>query len=464
MAALAGWLRERGCEDRGVRREPSILHLDMDAFFAAVEQCQKPSLRDRAVVVGGLGPRGVVATASYEARRYGVGSAMTMAEARRRCPHAAFLAPRFAAYQAVSDVVMGTLREYSPLVEPLSFDEAYVDLAGGTVAREASTPSVASVASVESVGAELRQVVRERTGLAASVGAGTSKLVAKIASEMAKPDGLVVVPPGDELALLRPLPVTRLWGVGPATARRLARAGVATVADLAEFDEAELVHMLGQAYGRSLYGLARGIDERPVAAERELKSVSVEDTFDHDIADPGQLLARLDVLAGRVAARLGASGHAARTVTVKIRRYDFSTLARSETLPAPTDNAATIRQLARRLLASVEVGGGVRLLGVGVSGLADYAQGELFATDLGAGDAEGLAAEAPEGGPDRDAWVPGADVEHRVHGRGWVQGSGGGRVTVRFETPESPPGPARTFRAGDPDLRPADPPQAPITP
>lgn len=434
-----------------MRREPSILHLDMDAFYAAVEQLDKPSLRGQAVVVGGLGPRGVVATASYEARRHGVVSAMTMAEARRRCPHAAFLAPRFAAYQAVSDVVMGVLREYSRLVEPLSLDEAYVDLAAGRDRTDLSSDAVANL------GTRLRDSIRTRTGLVASVGAGTSKLVAKIASDAAKPDGLRVVAPGEELALLRPLPVTRLWGVGPATARRLARAGVATVADLAGLGERELVQMLGQAHGRSLYGLARAVDDRPVSADRELKSVSVEDTFDYDIADRARLIAHLDLLADRVAARLRASGHAGRTVTVKIRRYDFTTLARSETLPAPTDSPGTIRLLARTLLAQVDTGGGIRLLGVGVSALADYAQGELFG--LGPGVVRDQPDAAPGDGIDADAdWAPGADVEHRVRGRGWIQGCREGRVTVRFETPDGRPGPVSTFRADDPDLRSADPP------
>lgn len=439
-----------------MRREPSILHLDMDAFFAAVEQRHKPSLRGRPVVVGGLGPRGVVATASYEARQYGVASAMTMAEARRRCPHAAFLAPRFAAYQAVSDAVRTVLRRLSPVVEPLSLDEAYVDLAARPVERGMSADTVTAVATW------LRTAIRARTDLAASVGAGTSKLVAKIASDAAKPDGLRVVAAGDELDLLRPLPVTRLWGVGPATARRLARVGVATVADLAELTEGELVQMLGTAHGRSLYGLARGVDERPVSPIRELKSVSVEDTFDHDIADREQLIARLDLLAERVAGRLRASGHAARTVTVKVRKYDFTTLARSETLAAPTDSPTTIRQLARGLLGQVDTAGGVRLLGAGVSGLADYAQGELFGLAGDAGDAAAVTCDPPGGGnPEHPEWAAGADVEHRVRGRGWVRGSNGGRVTVRFETPDGPPGPAATFRSDDPDLHPADPPASP---
>lgn len=481
-----------------MRAEPSILHLDMDAFYAAVEQLHKPSLRGRPVVVGGLGPRGVVATASYEARRHGIASAMTMGEARRRCPHAVFLAPRFRAYQAVSAVVMDVLRGLSPVVEPLSLDEAYVDLSGTPVAGDLSADRV------RAIGAELRAAIRTRTGLAASVGAGTSKLVAKIASDMAKPDGLRVVAAGEELAMLRPLPVTRLWGVGPATARRLNRAGVETVADLASLGERDLVAMLGQAHGQALYRQARGVDDRPVSAERETKSISVEETFDHDIADRAQLAAWLDLLTDRLVGRLRSGGHAGRTVTVKVRRYDFTTLARSETLPAPTDSVWTVRQLARALLAQVDTTGGVRLLGVGVSHLTEYAQGELFGpadspatepvpqagTQAGAvpvtqasadavtqagtesvtragavraRTAAGVpAADAPAAGvPAADApagCLPGADVEHRRYGRGWVQEAGGGRVTVRFESPDRPYGGVLVLPAGDPELRSADPP------
>ena len=242
-----------------VRSRPSILHLDLDAFFAAVEQRDKPSLRGKPVVVGGLGPRGVVSTASYEARVFGVHSAMPTAEARSRCPHAAFLAGRFSAYRAVSDIVMATLRDLSPLVEPLSLDEAFVDLDGGEP-RELSVPVVRSLAE------HLRADIHERTGITASVGAATSKLMAKIASEHAKPDGLVMVEPGEELDLLHPLPIRALPGVGPATATRLTRMGVRTVGDLARTPEAELIDALGAAHGRGLHALAHARDDRPVSS------------------------------------------------------------------------------------------------------------------------------------------------------------------------------------------------------
>jgi DNA polymerase IV len=428
------------------RREPSVLHLDLDAFYAAVEQRDKPSLRGRPVVVGGLGPRGVVSTASYEARPYGVRSAMSMAEARRRCPHAAFLTGRFRVYHAVSDVVMAALRDLSPLVEPLSLDEAFVDLAAG--------PSTdLSSAGVRGIGARLRRDILERTCLTASVGAATSKLLAKIASEQAKPNGLVVVEPGTELDVLRPLPVRSLWGVGPATASRLTRLGVRTVGDLDRITESELVDLLGEAHGRSLYRLARAEDTRPVSAERESKSVSVEDTFDHDIADAALLSALVERLSSRVTARLAAAGLSGRTVTLKVRLHDFTTLSRSATLTAPTDDAQVVSRLAARLFTEVDTTGGIRLLGVGVSGLADWVQHDLFSSVAPIPPAARSVPAEQDDEPHR--WVPGIDVVHAQHGAGWVWGSGRGRVTVRFETADTGPGPVHTFPADDPDIRPS---------
>ena len=422
-----------------------MLHLDLDAFYAAVEQRDKPSLRGRPVVVGGLGPRGVVSTASYEARRYGVRSAMSMAEARRRCPHAAFLAGRFGAYHETSEIVLAALRDLSPLVEPLSLDEAFVDLAAGP-------PRDLSSAGVRVIADGLRRDIVEVTRLTASVGAATSKLLAKIASEQAKPDGVLIVEPGTELDVLRPLPVRALWGVGPATASRLTRLGVRTVGDLDRITQSELVDLLGEAHGQSLYRLARADDPRPVSAERESKSVSVEDTFDRDIADPALLAALVGRLSTRVAARLGRAGLSGRTITLKVRLYDFATLSRSVTLSAPTDDATVIERLAARLLREVDTTGGIRLLGVGVSGLADWVQRDLFA------DPDPVPSpEQPDAAEQVDLarqWVAGMDVVHRQHGPGWVWGSGRGRVTVRFETADTGPGPVRTFADDDPDLTP----------
>jgi DNA polymerase-4 len=428
-----------------MRPEASVLHLDLDAFFASVEQRDKPSLRGKPVVVGGLGGRGVVSTASYEARRYGVRSAMSTREARARCPHAAFLNPRFHAYRDTSQAVMQVLREVSPLVEPLSLDEAFVDLAASDLT---SFDDEALRGAAETI----RDQVREVTGgLTASVGIGTSKFIAKVASDLDKPDGLVVVLPGAEHDLLRPMHVTVIPGVGPATAERLRRAGITTVADLEGVSEDELVRLLGKAHGHGLHLLARAEDDRPVVPERETKSVSVEGTYDTDLTDKRLMEGLVTRQAGSVAERLHKNGLSGRTVTLKVRLHDFTTLSRSTTLDAPTDAAPTIARLARRLLGELDTTGGVRLLGVGVSGLADWIQDDLFGDDVH--DDEAPVADLPDPAQAR-TWVPGLDVVHDELGRGWVWGAGRGIVTVRFETAESPPGPVRSLRADDPALSP----------
>jgi DNA polymerase IV len=448
---------------RRVRREASILHLDLDAFFAAVEQRDKPSLRGRPVVVGGVGGRGVVATASYEARAFGARSAMSTAEARRRCPAGtAFLGGRFAAYRRTSEVVMTLLRELSPLVEPVSIDEAYVDLAAMSPGHDLS------VAGVTALGNQLKERIAVATGgVTGSVGIGTSKLMAKLASDMDKPDGLVVVEPGTELEVLHPLPVTRLGGVGPATAERLHQVGVKTVADLAAKSLPDLVALAGRAHGAGLFSLARAEDDRAVVPDREAKSVSAEETFERDLTDLAVLGREIDAMAARVGGRLRASAYSGRTVTLKLRRYDFTTITRSQTLAQPTDDARQIAATARRLLTDAGTAGGLRLLGVGVSGLSVYAQGDLFAEDdepeehpavLAADEVvpEPEAAEPPT--PAEKRWWPGQDVRHEEFGAGWVWGRGLGRVTVRFEGPLTAPGPVRTLAADDPALTPADPP------
>ncbi|WP_336322494.1 DNA polymerase IV [Streptomyces lavendofoliae] len=488
-----------------MRAAPTILHLDMDAFYAAAEQAAKPSLRGKPVVVGGLGPRGVVATASYEARRFGVHSAMPMAQARRLAPNAAYLVPRFTLYRAVSEQVMELLRGLSPLVEPLSLDEAFVDLEAGGAARDA--------AGARETGERLRRDIHEVTGLTGSVGLAGSKMLAKIASEEAKPDGLVLIEPGTERELLGPKSVRILPGVGPATGEHLRRAGMTTVADLAGAGEDELVRLLGKAHGESLYRMARGYDDRPVVAERDAKSVSVEDTFDVDLHDRVRVRMEVERLAERCVGRLRGAGRSGRTVVLKVRRYDFSTLTRSETLRGPTDDLVVVREAAARLLEGVDTTGGVRLLGVGVTGLADYTQEDLFAqaaaeraaaetgggetsgeeadgTGAGGTDAGGVQGQWPSGGAagaggiasragaagvpvepagpqgavgaaeevrEERRWMAGQDVRHTEYGAGWVQGSGLGRVTVRFEEPWSAPGRVRTFRADDPELAPSDP-------
>jgi DNA polymerase-4 len=441
-----------------VRTAPTILHLDMDAFYASAEQAAKPSLRGKAVIVGGLGPRGVVATCSYEARVFGVHSAMPMAQARRLAPNAAYLVPRFGLYREVSEQVMGLLRELSPLVEPLSLDEAFVDLEAGQTAWDAE--------SARLTGVKLRGDIRAVTGLTGSVGLAASKMLAKIASEQAKPDGLVLIEPGTERALLAPMSVRTLPGVGPATGDHLRRAGITTVGEIAEAGEDELVRLLGKAHGVALYAMALAHDVRPVVAERDTKSVSVEDTYDVDIHDRVRVRMEVQRLADRCVRRLRGAHLSGRTIVLKVRRYDFSTLTRSETLRGPTDDPAVVREAAARLLESVDTTGGVRLLGVGVSGLADYTQEDLFAQAraaaaprlppaeelraCGGGRAEEVVEEVVP--PAERRWHAGHDVRHAEFGHGWVQGSGLGRVTVRFETPGSEPGRVRTFRSDDPLL------------
>ncbi|MEK2495259.1 DNA polymerase IV [Kitasatospora purpeofusca] len=455
-----------------MRSLPSILHLDMDAFFAAVEQAAKPSLRGKPVIVGGLGGRGVVSTASYEARRFGVHSAMPMAQARRLCPNAAFLAGRFEAYRRASGLVMGLLRELSPLVQPLSLDEAFVDLEAGPYGpvlaeAEHGTGERLLLALAE----DLRADIVERTGLTASVGVAGSKLMAKIASEQAKPDGLVLIEPGQERAVLGPMPVRALPGIGPATEQVLRRAGLNTVAELAEAGEAELVQLLGKAHGVGVHAMSTGLDDRPVVADQDAKSVSVEDTFEVDLADRDRVLREVEALALRCVRRLRGAGRSGRTVVLKVRRFDFSTLTRSETLRGPTDDEAVVVETARRLASQVDITGGVRLLGVGVAQLADYTQEDLFAQAVREEAAEAAAEAEAEAGAGAEEepepveeqavpvrrWLPGQDVRHAEHGPGWVQGSGVGRVTVRFETPWSGPGRVRTFRVDDPALEPARP-------
>ncbi|MGN6161312.1 MAG: DNA polymerase IV [Marmoricola sp.] len=432
------------------RAEASILHLDLDAFFAAVEQRDKPSLRGKPVVVGGIGGRGVVATASYEARAYGVHSAMPTAQARRLCPHAAYLGGRFGAYRKASEAVMARLRQISPLVEPLSLDEAFVDLRAGEGIDF-------DIAALNEFGRALKADIAEVTGgLCGSIGIATSKLLAKIASDLEKPDGLVVIAPGLEAEILAPMSIEAIPGIGPATSAKLHRHGIRLIGDLQATPEDELVGLLGPTQGTGLARRAWARDDRPVVAEREAKSVSVEDTYETDQADLRVIDALLTRQAAKVAQRLERSGLSGRTISVKVRLYDFSTHTRSTTLPAPTASPATIARVARSLIGDFDTGSGVRLLGVGVSGLSDWIQDDLFADQAedpsqdAADDEVELAADLAS--QRRLGWIPGADVEHLGFGRGWVWGSGRGRVTVRFETAETGPGPVRTFAADDPQL------------
>ena len=432
-----------------------MLHLDLDAFFASVEQRDKPSLRGKPVVVGGLGQRGVVATASYEARVFGVRSAMPTHEARRRCPHAAFLAGRFGAYRVASRQVMDVLHRLAPVVEPLSLDEAFVDLRAATTAIDFSRTGL------ELLIGQLKDEVRATTsGLTASVGVGTSKFIAKVASELAKPDGSSIVEAGRELELLRPMKVAVIPGVGPVTQEKLHRIGIHTVADLQGCAPDELVQVIGKTHAQALLELAYARDDRPVEPDRETKSISVEDTFETDLVSRHELDLILLRDARQVAGRLRAARLFAHTVSIKVRLHDFSTFTRSRTLLSATDRAEVIGSVATALLSAIDATGGVRLLGVGVAGLTDVLQEDLFAGETsGVPPTEVVIDDhpTPEKQPARQGWPPGLDVEHDQHGRGWVWGSGLGRVTVRFETRETPPGPVRTFAYDDPALHRVDP-------
>lgn len=415
-----------------------VLHFDMDAFFASVEQLTRPTLRGRPVLVGGLGGRGVVAGASYEARAFGARSAMPMHQARRLVgAGAVVLPPRGVVYGLASRRVLDAVRSMVPVLEQLSFDEAFgepAELVG------------ASADDVERFGQQLRQRVREQTGLVASVGAGSGKQVAKIASELAKPDGIRVIRRDEERPLLHALPVRRLWGIGPVAEEKLHRLGIDTVGQLAALSDAEAANILGATVGPALHRLARGIDDRPVVERAEAKQISAESTFPVDLTTLEQLRDAAGPIAEHAHRRLDRDGRGARTVTVKLKKSDMSTLTRSATLPYATADVGTLTATARRLLLDPREVGPIRLVGVGFSGLSDVRQESLF-PDLEQQEAE-LSDEhvpVPEPIPEAGGWRVGDDVGHPEFGHGWVQGAGHGVVSVRFETRGSGPGVMRTF-------------------
>ncbi|MBD7918674.1 DNA polymerase IV [Cellulomonas sp. Sa3CUA2] len=485
-----------------MRDAATVLHLDADAFFAAVEQRDKPSLRGKPVLVGGVGGRGVVSTASYEARRAGARSAMPMARARRLTPAAAVLVPRFAAYAAYSQVIMGVLRELTPAVEPLSIDEAFADL----------TQAPGGTPEPEDAAAQVQARVAELTGLTVSVGVGRSKLVAKIASDLRKPGGVVVVRPQDEDDVLLPLDVRTVPGVGPATQGALERLGVRTVADLRRQPLDTLTMTLGEAHGTGLYLMSRGLDDRPVVTTTERKSAGAERTFAVDLRGRDVVLSAVDDVVDEALQRLERHGGAARTVVAKVRYADFSTVTRSVTFPHPTASDADLRDAARKAVLAAGVVEPVRLLGVAFHALSPHAQ---LALDLDAhlfdaprravvGEHDhvgGRLAEGPDGpddGPpddtagtrlpdgstaqglddvvaelveddarlvgaekavvgrplggsqvgrplDESNARPGLDVEHATLGRGWVVHVRGREATVRFETALTPPARSRVL-------------------
>ena len=346
-----------------------ILHVDMDAFYASIEQRDKPELRGKPVVVGGEN-RGVVAAASYESREFGIRSAMPMVEARRRCPDLIRIPPRMSHYQAVSRRIFAVFREFTPLVEGLSLDEAFLDITG----------SLKLLGDGERVAAEVKNRIHERTGLSASVGVAENKLVAKIASDLDKPDGLVVVPADRANAILDPLPVAVIPGIGRKTLPKLEELGIRTVGDLRTAPEGSLEPIFGRYTSRTRQRAA-GIDSRPVVPERAEKSISAEETFDHDLDDRHDMEHKLMQLSERTSTRLRRASLQAATVQVKIRQSDFTTSTRQTSLRPPGNGTEAIYSAARGLLSTWladHPGARVRLLGVGGSGLSPAQQADLF--------------------------------------------------------------------------------------
>jgi DNA polymerase IV len=357
-----------------VARPPEpILHAGMDAFYASVEQRDDPSLRGRPVVVGGAGGRGVVAAASYEARRFGIHSAIPMVRARRLCPELVVAPARFDRYAEVSRQVMAIFRDVTPLVEPLSLDEAFLDVGGAR--RLLGEP-------VEIAG-DLRARVRDDLDLVVSIGVAPTKFLAKLCSGKAKPDGLLHLSAGEVASFLRPLPVSDLWGAGPKTVERLEQYGFRTVGQVADADERTLTRIVGQAMGQQLHRLARGRDERRVIPHEPARSISNEVTFDQDIDDPEQLRQVILRLSEKVGYRLRRAELSGRTITLKVRFASFDTLTRSVTLPLPTDRTRDLIDHASELFASLRLERArVRLVGVGVSNLADAEAARQLTLDV----------------------------------------------------------------------------------
>jgi DNA polymerase IV len=442
----------------------TVLHVDMDAFFAAVEVLDDPTLAGKPVIVGGSGARGVVASCTYEARAYGIHSAMPSVQARRRCPHAVFVSGRYRRYAEMSERLHDVLHRFSPAVEGIGLDEAFVDVSG--VTRLMGSPPV--------LARRLRQEVCAVLELDCAVGVARTKLLAKLASRAAKPvpslegpqpgPGVVVVLPSAELAFLHPLPVRALWGVGPATAARLETMGVSTVADLARIPAQSLCRALGTAHGRALATLARGEDPRRVEPDRDAKSVGHEETFATDLRMPDALHTHVVRMADAVATRLREAHLEGRTITVKVRYGDRTTITRSQTVGAPVDSPRAVAAVAQALLDAVDVSTGVRLLGVSVSGLraavTEARQLSFDDTEAPAGPAgapgtppDPRAPRVDDAGPARaraEAW---AEVEAAVSavrarygngsvGPGTLVGRGGITVKERGDTQWGPSAPA----------------------
>jgi len=438
-----------------------VLHIDMDAFFASCEQLTRPTLRGKPVLVGGVSGRGVVAGASYEARAFGVHSAMPMHQARALVGYTAVsVAPRKVVYSAVSRKVMRLIEDEVGIIEQLSVDEAFME---PTALVGASVDDVVDWANM------LREKIRTTVGIPSSVGAGAGKQYAKIGSGLAKPDGTFAIPREEQDEILGPLPVRSLWGVGPVAEAKLRGLGITTIAEFAALSQKEVEVTLGKAVGVTLWELARGHDDRIVAPRAVAKQVSAEQTYARDLTTVDEVDRAVRHAAEDAHVRLRKDGRGARTVTVKLKMADFHIESRSYTLPYATDEFDTLFAAAMRITRYPSEVGAIRLVGVSFSGLEEALQDVLFpeldkeivreevVTEYDAGvDFPEVTVNA-EGEAVVSRWRATQDVYHPDYGHGWVQGTGGGIVTVRFETRTTGPGKIHTFAVDDEELQPADP-------
>lgn len=425
-----------------------VLHIDMDAFFASCEQLTRPTLMGRPVLVGGMSGRGVVAGASYEARKYGARSAMPMYRAQQLIgAKAVVVRPRFEVYRLASQRVFHYLQQRVDLIEQLSIDEGYM---------EPAELVGASAEEVEAWAHQIRAEIREQTGLPASIGAGSGKQFAKIGSGQAKPDGAFVIPADKQEEMLHPLDVEELWGVGPVTATKLHSIGVNTIGDLARLSQREVEITLGTTIGPSLWMMARGVDDRPVAPRAESKSVSAEHTYPQDLTTKDEVDGALERALIGAHRRLLKDGRGARTVTVKMRMADFHSETRSLTLGYVTDDIATLRKAMQSLARYPAELGPIRLVGVGFSGLESERQDVLF-PELDQAVISTETTFEEDTTATKRTWHATQDVFHPDYGHGWIQGTGHGFVSVRFETRATGPGPFKSFAADDEKLQPADP-------
>ncbi|MEZ2120949.1 DNA polymerase IV [Corynebacterium sp. CCM 9203] len=441
-----------------------VLHVDMDAFYASVEQMTRPTLRGRPVLVGGVSGRGVVAGASYQARAFGAHSAMPMHQARKLVGFGAVVvSPRGKVYSAASRRVFEVIRRQAGVIEQLSIDEAFME-----------PPELVGATSEEvlSWAENLRAEVKSETGLPCSIGAGSGKQYAKIGSGEAKPDGVYVIPVERQREMLDPLPVRKLWGIGPVAEAKLRQLGVNTIADFAAMTEAEVRISLGGTVGVALWHLARGHDDRPVMPRAVAKQISTEHTYPKDLTTVAEVDDAIDRAASGAYNRLLADGRGARTVTVKLKMADFRTESRSQSLPYTTDEKATLVAVAHNLARYPDEVGPIRLVGVSFSGLEHARQNILFPEldqkiTVPRADADyevgvrGTDHQTPvitvtEPAPE-SRWKATQDVRHPEYGHGWVQGAGHGIVSVRFETRTTGPGKTRTFDEDDSALEAADP-------